>query len=624
MEGDSTEKESEYYKNIGLKCGIEIHQQLETHKLFCNCPSIIEEREPDLIIKRRLRAVAGESGAIDSAAEYETERGKEFIYQFYKDANCLVELDEEPPHPINMEALDITLQIALMLKADVLDCVQMMRKTVVDGSNTSGFQRTALIATNGYLEISNKKISIPTICLEEEAAKIVERREDYDVYNLSRLGIPLVEIATAAELNMPKEVKECAEKLGMVLRSTGRVKRGLGTIRQDLNISIRGGKRIEVKGAQDLRLIPKLIENEVMRQEALLKIKEELEKNGIKDIITNKKDLSILLKTTKSKILRNALDSKGIVIGIRLSGLKGLIKKEVQPNRRLGTEFSDYAKSFGVSGILHSDELPAYGITEDEARKISKELGCRENDGFVLIAAQPEKADAAANAVIKRAKLCISGVVAEVRKANADATTSFLRPMPGSARMYPETDISTMQPETAHIMIPKLITERATDYRKIGISEQMAEFVSRSKHRAFFDEMLEKFRNIEPSFIASTIFLMPKDLKSRLKLDVSKINESIIEKVLEELDKGKISKQAISEIMALVAKGEVLEDALKKFERMNDEELKAEIKKIIAKLKSETKEPLKENAVVGRVMEKLRGKADGKLIVDTVKKMLKD
>jgi Glu-tRNA(Gln) amidotransferase subunit E-like FAD-binding protein len=265
------------YQEIGLKCGIEIHQQLEGHKLFCNCRTEIRKDDPDFKITRRLRASAGESGGVDQAALHEQKKQKYFVYQGYNDITCDVELDEEPPHPINQEALKSALQTAKMLNCEIVDEIQVMRKTVIDGSNTSGFQRTMLIGMHGFVEVNNKKIGIDTVCLEEEACQIIQRKKEYDVYNLSRLGIPLIEIATKPDISTPEEAKEVAAKLGMILRSTGACKRGIGTIRQDINLSIKAGARIEIKGFQDLRSIPKIMDYEIERQLKLIKQDEEVE-----------------------------------------------------------------------------------------------------------------------------------------------------------------------------------------------------------------------------------------------------------------------------------------------------------------------------------------------------------
>ncbi|MFA5953008.1 MAG: Glu-tRNA(Gln) amidotransferase subunit GatE [Candidatus Pacearchaeota archaeon] len=261
--------EDDDYEEFGFKSGLEIHQQLDTRKLFCNCPSILRVDEPDFEIKRKLHAVAGEAGEVDIAAKHEAEQLKEFIYQGYEKSTCLVELDEEPPHEINKEALKIAISIALLLNCDVLPISQIMRKTVIDGSNTSGFQRTVMIAQNGFIETSLGKVGIDGIYLEEDSARIIGKELDKYIYRIDRLGIPLVEIATKPDLKNARHVKETALKIGELLRSC-KVKRGIGTIRQDVNISIKGSNRVEIKGFQDPKIMEKCIELEVLRQQNFL------------------------------------------------------------------------------------------------------------------------------------------------------------------------------------------------------------------------------------------------------------------------------------------------------------------------------------------------------------------
>ena len=264
------------YKKLGLKCGIEIHQQLEGKKLFCNCPTIIRSEEPDFVIKRKLRAVAGEHGKIDVAAMQEQLRNKTFVYQGYHNTTCLVETDSEPPHSINQETLYTSLQFCKLVDSKVSQVVQVMRKTVVDGSNTSGFQRTALIARKGKIKTSEGDVRISNISLEEDSCKIISESDNEKIYSLDRLGIPLIEIGTEPDIKSPDQCQEAAKKIGMLLRSLPGIKRGLGTIRQDVNVSIKEGTRIEIKGAQDLRMIPTYVELEMKRQEELVKIKREL------------------------------------------------------------------------------------------------------------------------------------------------------------------------------------------------------------------------------------------------------------------------------------------------------------------------------------------------------------
>jgi len=263
------------YAKLELKCGLEIHQQLDTKKLFCNCPSLLRQDEPDFIIKRKLHAVAGESGEIDIAAKHEAEKEKNFVYQGY-DTTCLVELDEEPPHEINKESLKIALQVALILNCKIIPLTQIMRKTVIDGSNTSGFQRTVLIARDGYVETEQGKVRIESICLEEDAARRVSEENHEIVFRLDRLGIPLVEIATAPDIKSSSQAKEVALHIGDILRSC-KVKRGLGTIRQDVNVSIKKGRRIEIKGVQKPGIIIKAINLEIKRQQDLIEKKKKVE-----------------------------------------------------------------------------------------------------------------------------------------------------------------------------------------------------------------------------------------------------------------------------------------------------------------------------------------------------------
>ncbi len=260
------------YQAIGFKCGIEIHNRLATkQKLFCSCPARFSNLEkPSFTIFRKLRAVPGEMGEVDIAAEFEFLRNRDYVYYVYEDTCCLVELDEEPPHEMNREALFIALQIAKLLHCEIPEEIHVMRKTVIDGSNTSGFQRTAIVGLNGYIETSKGIVHIPTVCLEEESAGIVEKKERQVVYRLDRLGIPLIEISTAPEIKDPLHAREVAEKLGMIIRSTGKSQHGIGTTRQDLNVSIAKGARVEIKGVQELELIPKVLECEVKRQLELI------------------------------------------------------------------------------------------------------------------------------------------------------------------------------------------------------------------------------------------------------------------------------------------------------------------------------------------------------------------
>ncbi len=284
------------YKKLGLKAGLEIHQQLDTKKLFCNCPSMLKDGTPNFKINRSLRPVAGETGVIDPAALQAFLRGHSYVYHGWTDCNCMIETDEQPPNQINQEALEISHLVCLMLNCDILDETFIMRKTVIDGSNVSGFQRTSLLADNGELDIQGTNCKILSVCIEEDAARKIGEEEGKTIYNLDRLGIPLVEIATDPCIHTPEEAKKVARALGDILRATRKVKRGIGTIRQDLNISIKEGARVELKGVQDLNMLGKQVENEVLRQVKLLEIRDELKKRKVTKVNEKPKDVRLLSK----------------------------------------------------------------------------------------------------------------------------------------------------------------------------------------------------------------------------------------------------------------------------------------------------------------------------------------
>jgi Glu-tRNA(Gln) amidotransferase subunit E-like FAD-binding protein len=476
------------YNELGFKSGIEVHQQLDTHKLFCDCPSILRKDEPDFIIERKLHAVAGESGEIDSAASYQASLNQDFFYQAYNDTTCLIELDEEPPHEINSEALKIALQISLLLNAKIVPITQIMRKTVIDGSNTSGFQRTVLIAKQGYIETSQGNIGIETICLEEDAARIISKEGNKSVYKLDRLGIPLIEIVTSPEIKTAEQVKEVALHIGEILRSC-KVRRGIGTIRQDVNISIKKGERVEIKGFQDPAMMIETIDKEIIRQKNLI--------------------------------------SKG--------------------------------------------------------KKVEK----------------------------------------EVRNALSDGSTEFLRPMPGAARMYPETDLELLKISREMINeakkdLPQLRKDIEGELKIIGLNEEMIKLL-------FKENMLEDFKELilvmeNPSLIAKMLLVFPKEIASHSKKDIFEVrkilNKDILIFVLENLKKKKINESQVKQVLEKILSGESLEKSIL-FES-NVDSIEERIIKII-----KNKPGLAMNAYMGLAMKEFAGKMSGKEIAEIIKKHIK-
>ncbi len=469
------------YNEVGLKCGLEIHQQLDTSKLFCDCPSLLKSEEPDFVIKRKLHAVAGESGEVDIAAKHEAEQEREFIYQGY-DTTCLVELDEEPPHEINKEALKITLQIAVLLNAKVFPLTQIMRKTVIDGSNTSGFQRTVLIARDGFVETGSGRIRIDSICLEEDSARIIGKKQGEAIYRLDRLGIPLVEIATAPDIKTPEQAKEVALQIGRVLRSC-KVKRGIGTIRQDVNVSINKGARTEIKGFQNPAIMIKTIDLEIKRQ------------------------------------------------------------LEISKNEK---------------------------------------------------------------------------VEETVRKALPDGTTKFLRPMPGSARMYPETDlpllkISRKLINEAKKNLPKLKEDVEKDLDKMGLNKDMIKLLFKQNKFEEFKALLKIINN--PVLIAKVLLMYPREIAARNKMDLEKVENILdvhFDSILLDVKKGNISEANIKSVLESLVKGEKIE------KQADISEVEEKIIKIIKK-----KPGLSDKAYMGLVMKEFNGKISGRDAMEIIQKHLK-
>lgn len=612
------------YKKLGLKMGLEIHQQLNTaEKLFCPCGSNLTDKKPEFKILRNLRPTQSELGKIDRAAFEEARRKLNFIYEAYTHETCLVEADEEPPHPLNLEALEISLILASLLNMHVVDEFHVMRKQVIDGSNTGGFQRTGLVATEGILETEYGDVVIENLCLEEDAARRIGHEKGMVTFRLDRLGIPLVEITTDPSMNHPEQVKDIAYQIGQILRST-KVKRGIGTIRQDLNISIRDGARVEIKGVQDLDLMPTMVNNEITRQIKLLKIRDELLRRNasVENELYNVTDV---LSDTSSKIISKAEN----VYTIKLKGFKGLIGMEIQPGRRFGTELAGYAKKMGVQGLFHTDELPAYGIKESEVAALDDFMKIGREDAFILIADDKEKVINALRQVQRRARMALEGIPEETRKVTPDGNTEYLRPLPTASRMYVETDIPAKTIpkdllEDINTNLPELPGEKKIRLiREYDLSEDLATQLVRTDTADSFEKIKSK-TNADPTTLASALAYTLKELK-RDGCAIEKLDDNVMLETFYLLDDGKISKDAIPQILENVCKkGNSPQESARSLNLiMLSEE---DVEKIITEI-VETNKGMVDNRgmgamgpLMGMAMKKLKGRADGKL----VNKLLKD
>lgn len=608
------------YEELGFRCGIEIHQQLNTAtKLFCDCPVDLEDENPDTRAERFLKAVAGETGEKDIAARMEEARDRKFIYNYYTRNNCLVELDEEPPHPLNPEALEAALTFARIVDAEVPNEIQVMRKMVVDGSNTSGFQRTAMVGLDGELKTETGKVSIEDIELEEESAGINSREDDTAVYDLSRLGVPLIEVGTDASIENPEHARDVAKKLGMLLRSTGKARRGLGTIRQDVNVSIEEGARVEIKGFQDVENVDRLIELEVERQKNLVELGEELgEGEVVADNVTH------VFEDTENEIVSTVIENDGAVYAVKIPSLAGKMKQRISGERYVAKELVDYARSRGLKGMIHTDEdIESYQL-EDEFDQLCDVFDTDEDDVVAILAGPKEKAREAAKAVKGRAEMLLIGdIPEETRNAEQDFTTSFSRPLPGSARMYPETDIPPIRIEEGKIGeidrdLPDTLEEREERYAE-EIGEELASQVLRSTNLSLF----EKFMDSADTRLVANVFT---NIYSRLESDgvaVGQLDEEDYRILFDALEERKIEKGDIEEVMKAMTGSNPGEAVEKVIESKSGED---EIRRVVEEVLDEKAEMVEkqgmhaQGALMGLVMERVE--ADGSTVSEILREEL--
>ena len=570
-----------------LKAGLEIHQQLNTGKLFCNCS--LNENGKDYQFKRKLHATSSELGDIDIAAK--TEQIKLFTY-YNKSCNCLVYTDEEPPRGPNRDAVKVALQFAQLVDAKIVEEIHFMRKVVVDGSNTSGFQRTGLIATGGRIEYDDKILELDQLCLEEDSCRHGEEEHEY---LLDRLGVPLLEITTKPQLDNSQDVQKAAKAIGRLLRACN-VKRGLGTIRQDVNVSINNGQRVELKGFQDLASMPKVVENEMKRQFSLNEMKKGKvgQPISVDNCFKKKREFSLALKIENwNGILGNKNSPKGHV--------------------RMGRELADYAKRAGLKGIMHSDELPAYGIDNEETKNIKLSLGCNDNDAFILIFGKEKITEKAMEIIVER--INTKGVPKEVRKVTPENLTRYLRPMPGASRMYPETDIAPFKLTNLNVRKPKTLDEREKD---LPLNEEESKQLVNNDLDEQFNILNKKF-NLPKLLSRILLHTLPQ-----LKDEGETISNSDLEKVLILFQEGVIVKEGISKALVQSSRNEEIQ--------VNNDNVEVELEDFIVSLVREKKEFIKERgmgavgALMGPVMSKFRGKMDGgdinKVLMEKVKEIL--
>ena len=610
-----------------MKAGLEVHQQLAVGKLFCGCPTGLTETVSDAFT-RRLRAAGGESRAVDIAAAHQASRGLVYRYEAGP-SSCLVEMDEEPPHPLNELALDTVLTFALLLGARPVDEIQVMRKIVVDGSNTTGFQRTALVAVDGVLELAGRHYTVPTICLEEDAARKMRESPGEVTYRLDRLGIPLIEVATGPEITSGAEARSVAEEIGALLRATRRVRRGIGTIREDVNVSTEGGHRVEVKGVQELRLIQEYVEREVGRQKLLLELREVLVRRRASVPEERPRDVTDLFRSVTSGPFSGAGKGGQVVFALRLIGFSGLLRSPPGTEERLGRELADHARAVGLRGLVHSDELPGYGVSAELLAELRKQLSLGEPDAFVLVTDRStERAALALTRVAERARAAIAGVPGETRDPLPDGRTRFSRPLPGRDRMYPETDIPPI-PITAERLgrLRGSLPERPQELEaRLARTHGLPSEVVR---QLVYGDLVEGFESLTtqghaPGLVARLLIQdlpavpLPTESAPPFKPPLEQLAE-----LLAAIEAGRIAKEGVPPVLAALAEGAPnVEEAIERagLSGFSRDDLIALIRRVVDANADlvRTRGDAAFSPLMGDVMREVRGRRDGREVSEAL------
>ena len=624
----------EDYKLFGFKSGLEIHQQLLTEKkLFCRCPAGKYNHKFDAEILRHMRPTLSELGEYDGTALMEFKTKKDIIYHINRETVCTYEMDDTPPFEINEQALDIALEIALLYKSATTDEIHIARKQYLDGSIPTGFQRTAIISIGGSIPYKNRKINIIQLSIEEDSCREVSDHGHRRVYIADRLGMPLIETVTAPDMKTPVEVAEVGKILSNIVKSTGKVRTGAGAAREDVNVSVTGGTRIEIKGVPSLKRIPLLTYNEAMRQWNLLRLREELKNRNISpETFSSRHDhITRILRKTKYLPISNALNEELIIGSVILRGFKGLLNWQTQTETYFSKEISDRVRVVAclttLPNIIHSDST-SETISIAEWQKVKKAIGAVENDTVVIVWGSEMDVDTAMKEITIRAKEATIGIPSETRQALKDGTTGFERILPGPERMYPDTDLPPKRIKSDRIkkiqsQVPGFYCDRVKWYKKLRVPEDLIEPLAISKLANLFEEVVTKWK-LDPKLAAVVLIQYPKRLK-KMGLKFENVDANLINDILKAYKDGLLAKEGILPAMYESVKSGIFDD-----KNLPSQLKPKELKEVIANCVIDMNRKKIHNndkrgfVLKGIVMDYVRGKIDGKKATDSVMKYLKE
>lgn len=497
----------ETWSALGFKCGLEVHQQLKTsRKLFCRCPAGIyhDFKNYDAEIVRHMRPTLSELGGYDGTALMEFKTRKKIVYRIKNDSACTYEVDDTPPFPLNREALEHAMRIALLLKMKIVGELHITRKQYLDGSIPTGFQRTTILGIEGDFPISNKTIRVIQFSIEEDSCREVSDHRHTRVYYADRLGMPLIETVTYPDMLTPWEAKEAGESIRFIARSSGKVRTGIGAARQDVNVSVTGGTRVEIKGVAHISWIPKLTHNEAFRQQSLLDIRKILAER-ISDP-DNWKIKHITLDKHDWKKLLDPSTNDWNLIAVNLPEFKGILSFFNQPGRSFADELADRLKVIAClekPNLLHNEQLnfencSDAGLPEHDWVKLNSLLEAGENDAQLIFWAPDEDIKTALETIEERCKLAMQGVPNETRKSLPNGITIFERVLPGADRMYPDTDsapisIKEEMIEAARKELPAMLADRISQLESWMVPQELWTHVLRNNLMPVIEELHDRF-----------------------------------------------------------------------------------------------------------------------------------
>jgi len=608
----------EDYKTIGFKSGLEIHQQLLTEKkLFCRCPAGKYSKNYDAEILRHMRPTLSEMGVYDGTALMEFKTKKNIVYRINRDTVCTYEMDDTPPFLINEQALDFAIGIGLLYDCKVIDELHIARKQYLDGSIPTGFQRTAIYALNGSIPYKDREVKIVQMSIEEDSCREVSDIGHERIYNTDRLGMPLIETVTEPAMRTPNEVAEVAVLCSKLVRSSHKVRRGMGAAREDVNVSVEGGTRIEIKGVSKISLIPLLTYNEAMRQWNLLRLREELKKRNItpETFGSESHDISNVLKKPHYEPLKAAVDEKQKLMCVVLKGFKDLLHWKTQTDTYFSKEISDRVRVIAclttIPNLIHSDSK-GDTITSSDWQRVKKFVNADEKDTLVIVWGSKGDTDTAVKEINIRAKEATMGIPSETRQALSDGTNGFERILPGADRMYPDTDLPPKKITEEKLneiksWLPEKLWTRQKWYKGLRIPEDTISDLSISRHAEVFKKAVNELK-VNPTTAAVVLIQYPKRLK-KLGFNIEQLNGNIFEDIFVNHSKGLIPRDAILSILYNVlqhklAVKDVIPPPIKK--ESAEKEIKENLKNFdTGKL---YKPENKEKVLMGLVMKKLRGR----------------